>query len=75
MIGALVGSVVASALLGPVELPLFKAQPLTGEMSFTTGIEGPACDAQGNIYAVSLKKAQDIAKVSPTGQVELFVTL
>ena len=40
-------------LTGPGRLPadkevLFKATPLTAENSFTAGIEGPACDAQGN---------------------------
>ncbi|MCI0493345.1 MAG: hypothetical protein L0Z07_10465, partial [Planctomycetes bacterium] len=31
---------------------LFVATPLTAPGSFTKGIEGPACDAEGNIYAV-----------------------
>ena len=31
------------------EVP-FVATPLTEEGAFTEGIEGPACDAQGNIY-------------------------
>lgn len=54
---------------------LFVAKPLTEKNSFTAGIEGPACDADGNIYLVALKKATDIAKVSPDGKVEVWVEL
>ena len=32
---------------------LFVATPLTEKNKFTGGIEGPACDAAGNIYAVN----------------------
>ncbi|MEN9636135.1 MAG: hypothetical protein RL077_4539, partial [Verrucomicrobiota bacterium] len=32
---------------------LFTATPLTAIGSFTKGVEGPACDAQGQIYAVN----------------------
>src|SRR5437764_7748110 len=54
---------------------LFKATPLTKEKEFTAGIEGPACDAEGNIYAVSYKDARNIGKVTPEGKVEVFVEL
>jgi sugar lactone lactonase YvrE len=54
---------------------LFKATPLTKEKSFTTGIEGPACDNEGNIYAVSYKDARNIGKVTPDGKVDVFVEL
>lgn len=55
--------------------PLFTAKPLTATNSFTTGIEGPACDAQGNLFAVNFARQQTIGKVSPDGKAELFVTL
>lgn len=55
--------------------PLFTAQPLTATNSFTTGIEGPACDARGNLYAVNFARQQTIGKVTPDGKTELFVTL
>jgi hypothetical protein len=32
---------------------LWKATPLTPPEAFTKGIEGPATDAQGNIFAVN----------------------
>jgi len=54
---------------------LFVAKALTAKKSFTAGIEGPACDREGNIYVVNLEKDGDIAKVSPTGKTEVFVVL
>ena len=54
---------------------LFVAKALTEKKSFTPGIEGPVCDAAGNIYVVNLKKNGDIAKVTPDGKTEVFVEL
>jgi gluconolactonase len=54
---------------------LFVAKPLTEEKSFTPGIEGPNCDAQGNIFVVNFAKQQTIGKVTPDGKAEIFVTL
>lgn len=54
---------------------LFVATPLTDEGSFTEGIEGPACDAQGNIYAVNFARQQTIGKVTPEGQATVYVEL
>jgi len=59
---------------GPVET-LFQADPLTPANSFTGGIEGPACDRDGNIFAVNFKKQQTIGRTTPAGKAELFVTL
>ena len=54
---------------------LYLAQPLTPEKAFTEGIEGPQCDAAGNIFAVNYAKQQTIGKVTPEGQAEVFVEL
>ena len=54
---------------------LFKATPLTAEIAFTPGIEGPACDAAGNVYAVNFARQQTIGRVTPGGKAEVFVTL
>jgi len=54
---------------------LFVARPLTAEKSFTAGIEGPACDKQGNIYAVNFARQQTIGKVTPEGKGEIFIEL
>ena len=54
---------------------LFVATPLTEEGAFTEGIEGPACDAQGNIYAVNFARQQTIGKVTSDGKATVFVEL
>lgn len=53
---------------------LFVAIPLTlGD--FTKGIEGPACDRDGNLYCVSFREPQNLARVTPDGHAELFLAL
>lgn len=54
---------------------LFVARPLTAAGEFTQGIEGPACDREGNVYAVNFGQQQTIGRVSPSGETELYVTL
>src|SRR5687767_317992 len=54
---------------------LFVATPFTEDGAFTPGIEGPACDAAGNVYAVNFAKQQTVGKVTPDGKGEVFVTL
>ncbi len=54
---------------------LFVAAPLTREGEFTEGIEGPACDRDGNIFAVNLAREQTIGRTTPEGRSEVFVTL
>lgn len=55
--------------------PLFTAKPFTEEKSFTPGIEGPACDKDGNVYVVNFAKQQTIGKITPDGKGEVWVTL
>src|SRR5438094_5710803 len=54
---------------------LFVATPLTQEKAFTPGIEGPACDAQGNIYAVNFARQQTIGRVTPDGKATVYAEL
>ena len=54
---------------------LYLATPLTATNSFTAGIEGPACDRAGNIFAVNFAKQQTIGRTTPAGQSEVFVIL
>jgi len=54
---------------------LFKAVPFTKPAEFTPGIEGPACDAAGNIYAVNFARQSTIGKVSPDGKGVVFIEL
>ena len=66
---------IASTPAWSADMPLFTATPLTTVGSFTQGVEGPACDVSGNVYAVNFGAQQTIGKVTPDGKAELFVTL
>src|SRR5690242_10244516 len=65
----------ALAAAGAAAEDLFLAAPLTPEKSFTEGIEGPACDAQGNIYAVNYERQNTIGRTTPDGKSEVWVEL
>ena len=54
---------------------LFVAQEFTSVNGFTSGIEGPACDANGNLYAVNFARQHTIGKVTPDGTASVFVEL
>ncbi|MGE3309871.1 MAG: SMP-30/gluconolactonase/LRE family protein [Limisphaerales bacterium] len=59
----------------PGEEKLFSASPFTRAGSFTAGVEGPACDRQGNIFAVNFERQQTIGRVTPAGEASVFVVL
>ncbi|MNS49546.1 hypothetical protein D3C72_821560 [compost metagenome] len=59
----------------PAHEALFLTTTLTPAHSFTKGIEGPAVDADGNIYAVNFARQQTIGKVRPDGSGEVWLTL
>jgi len=42
---------------------------------WTAGIEGPACDAEGNVYAVNFGASGSIGRAKPDGKTEDWVTL
>ena len=54
---------------------LFVAKPLTAKNGFTGGVEGPACDKAGNIFAVNFKQQQTIGRSLPNGKTTVYVTL
>ncbi|QDU95462.1 SMP-30/gluconolactonase/LRE family protein [Lignipirellula cremea] len=54
---------------------LFVARALTQPKEFTSGIEGPACDAAGNLYVVNYEKQGTIGMVAPDGKCRLFAQL
>jgi len=66
---------IATVLTAAGDDTLFVASPLTKEKEFTPGIEGPACDAAGNIYAVNFARQGTIGRVTPDGKGEVFVEL
>lgn len=51
------------------------SQDLLAEDTFTAGIEGPATDAEGSIYAVNYREEGTIGKVHPGGGASLFLRL
>jgi sugar lactone lactonase YvrE len=48
---------------------------LLPEWSFPKGIEGPAIDKNGNLYAVNFKEPGTIGVVTPNGEASVYVTL
>lgn len=84
MFRLIVTRVVAVLLLGIAAHPagfgvdsevLFKAEAVTEPRLFTEGIEGPACDRAGNVYAVNFARQGTIGRTSPDGKSEVWVTL
>src|SRR3954451_707334 len=67
--------VLSSAALAAADDKPFVAKPFTEEKSFTKGIEGPACDAKGNVYVVNFAEQGTIARVSPDGKAEVWLEL
>lgn len=54
---------------------LFKSVMLTPVNSFTEGVEGPAVDKEGNLYAVNWGHDGTIGKITPNGEASIFVEL
>lgn len=52
-----------------------KSFDFTKELLFTKGIEGPAADSKGNLYAVNFEKEGTIGIVDSLGNASLFTTL
>lgn len=42
---------------------------------FTDGIEGAACDEEGNVYAVNLREAGTVGRLRPSGELEVVLKL
>jgi gluconolactonase len=55
--------------------PLFISQPFTAMHGFTSGIEGPACDREGNLYAVNFARQHTVGRVTPSGVTRVFLEL
>lgn len=69
----IIAVLVAGGSLACFAETLWQARPLTQEKEFTTGIEGPAVDRAGNIYAVSYQKTPTIGKITPEGKGEIWI--
>lgn len=55
--------------------PLYVARPVTVPGEFTGGIEGPACNADGDVFAVNFAMQGTIGRVRESGEGEIFVRL
>ena len=55
--------------------PLFVSSVFTPRGGFTDGVEGPACDIHGNLYAVNYHHQGTIGIVTPEGEADIFVEL
>ena len=53
----------------------YESSLFTEPGTFTRGVEGPACDREGNLYAVNYQRQHTIGKVTPEGTCSLFVEL
>ncbi|QJW90010.1 SMP-30/gluconolactonase/LRE family protein [Spirosoma taeanense] len=58
----------------PAEI-LFKSSVFTQANGFTSGVEGPAVDQSGMLYAVNFGRQGTIGQVTQTGQTSVFVEL
>lgn len=54
---------------------MFVSRVFTEPHTFTSGAEGPACDRDGNLYAVNYARQHTIGKVTPEGVCSVFLTL
>ncbi|MGB1042991.1 MAG: SMP-30/gluconolactonase/LRE family protein [Tenacibaculum sp.] len=68
-------TIAIAALLFTACKPTLKSRDFTKENGFTEGIEGPATDYLGNIYAVNFNEQGTIGKVTPNGEASVFVKL
>lgn len=71
------GKTEKSQAMSPVEEPqkLYTSETFTKVGGFPSGIEGPAVDASGVLYAVNYEKPGTIGQVDFDGEASLFVIL
>lgn len=67
--------VIAVLLLHSCEEKKDMSSDFTEEFLFTKGIEGPAVDSEGNLYAVNFEKEGTIGVVDQNGQASMFIDL
>jgi gluconolactonase len=66
---------IAAALFAAAPCTIAQTTDYVTDNVFTQGIEGPAVDAQGNLYAVSFGKDGTIGIIDKKDNAQLFVTL
>ncbi len=60
---------------GTISEQVYVAREFTERGGFTTGIEGPAVDREGRLYAVNFARQHTIGVVTPEGRAGVFVEL
>lgn len=65
----------AVALLAAAPLALAQTTDYVTDNVFTQGVEGPAVDAQGNLYAVNFAREGTIGIIDKKDNAQLFMTL
>ena len=65
----------AVALLAAAPLAFAQTTDYVADNVFTQGVEGPAVDAQGNLYAVNFAQEGTIGIIDKKDNAQLFVTL
>ena len=65
----------SSDILFTPEDPLWIPRAVTQSEEFTPGIEGPACDREGILFAVNYARQGTIGRVFPSGLAEVFLEL
>jgi sugar lactone lactonase YvrE len=75
-VSRLIGLAFAAVALPAMAQPLFESRQLTPNGEYTLGIEGPAVDIAGNLYAVNHLRQGTIGKVAAgAARSELFAEL
>lgn len=76
-VGPVAALTAAAAMLAPTAAAetLFVAEPFTPRHAFTPGIEGPACDRSGAVFAVNYERQGTIGRVAPDGSAEVHLAL
>ncbi len=73
VIGLLCCAFLATSLFA--EEPRVRAVSVTAINSFTSGIEGPSCDRDGNLFAVNFERRGTVGRVDRDGNAEVYLTL
>ena len=60
--------------LGSCQEQIIKSSDFTKEFDFTKGIEGPAVNAEGFLFAVNFEKEGTIGRVDKSGKGEIYLT-
>ena len=75
LLPALLTAITINSNAQTTDTALFKSSLFTPVKSFTTGVEGPGVDKDGNIYAVNFDHDGTIGKMTPDGKASVFIEL